>query len=150
MTTPPPSTWPFDIKHMTMPEVDLPPGVWTDVPLELTLPYPGVYLIDANVRGRLVALTQVNAFITARLWDVTAGAAVPSSERHVYQAIGGADTSLDHGGNGTAPISEVFRATVPTTIRLQARLTNANGAAAVAQIYSDAGQGFTSLRYRAG
>ncbi|TGA91165.1 hypothetical protein [Streptomyces sp. MZ04] len=146
MTTPPPSTFPFDIDHMTATEVDLPPGAWTDVPLELSLPFAGLYLLDANVRGRLVAYGKVNAYITARLWDATAGVAVPSSERNVYQTI---DTAAgDHGGNGTAPISEVFRANAPTTIRLQAKLTNAEGAATTAQIYSNAAQGFTSLRYR--
>ncbi|MFI6729717.1 hypothetical protein [Streptomyces atratus] len=119
--------------------------MWTDTPLELNLFQSGLYELDADVRGRLVGTSPVNAYITARLWDVTSGAAVPDSERLVYQTIGDAGTGQGS-GNGTAPISEVIYTAAPTRIRLQAKLTNAAGAATVAQIYSD-NQGFTSLRY---
>ncbi|MFE9415730.1 hypothetical protein ACFYMX_08780 [Streptomyces griseofuscus] len=133
------------IARLSAQEVDLPPGVWTDIPVEVNLPWPGTYILDANVRGRLVGIAPVNAFITARLWDATAGTAVANSERLVYQSIG--DTGTGQGsGNGTAPISEVLSVNAPTTIWLQALQTEAFGAALVAQIYSDA-TGFTSLRY---
>lgn len=133
------------IQHLSQQEVDLPPGVWTDTPLEVNLPFPGEYELDADVRGRLVGTSPVNAFITARLWDVTSGAAVSNSERLVYQSIGDAGTGQGS-GNGTAPISELIRVTAPTTIRLQAMRTDATGTATIAQIHSDT-QGFTSLRY---
>ncbi|MET8629648.1 hypothetical protein ABZW30_38975 [Kitasatospora sp. NPDC004669] len=128
--------------------VDLPPGTWTDTPLEVTLPRAGTYELDADVRGRLQGTAPLNVFMSARLWNVTSGAEVPESERLVYQIIDEKPhpgTAVD-GGNATAPISELIRVSGPTTIRLQAQEINAVGAAAIAQVYSD-GVGFTALRY---
>ena len=133
------------IAHLNT-QVDLPAGVWTDVPVQVVLPRAGTYELDANVRGRLSGVPSVNTYITARLWDVTAGAEVPQSERLVYQIIDGNAGDAQAGGNATAPISELIRVTGPTTIGLQATDTNAVGAASIAQIYSD-GYGYTSLRY---
>jgi hypothetical protein len=126
--------------------VDLPPGVWTGTPLEVTLPRSGTYELDADVRGRLAGIPPVNTYITARLWDVTSGAEVPQSERLVYQIIDDNPGDAQAGGNQTAPISELIKVTGPTTIMLQAQDNNAVGAAAIAQIYSD-GHGYTTLRY---
>ena len=126
-------------------QVDLPPGVRTDIPVAVNLPWPGTYQLDANVRGRLAGLSPVNAFITARLWDATSGVAVANSERLVYQVIGDAGTG-HASGNATAPINEVIHVNGPTTIRLQAMRIDATGSATIAQIYSDTA-GFTSLRY---
>ena len=126
--------------------VDLPPGVWTDTPLEVNLPRPGTYELDADVRGRLRGVPPLNTYISARLWNVTSRAAVPESERLVYQVINENPGNAQAAGNQTAPISELIRVTSPTTIRLQAQDTNAVGAANIAQVYSD-GYGYTALRY---
>jgi hypothetical protein len=133
------------IQYLSAP-VDLPAGVWTDTPLVINLPYAGTYAIDANVRGRLSGNPVLNTFITARLWDATSGAALPLSERLVYQIIDTNPSNTTAGGNATAPISELITVTGPTTIRLQALDTNAAGIATIAQIYSD-GNGYTSLRF---
>jgi len=127
-------------------QVSLPPGVWTNIPVQVFLPTAGTYDLDANVRGRLAGIPSVNTFITARLWNATAGAEVPQSERLVYQVIDGNAGTAQAGGNATAPIDELITVTGPTTIVLQATSTNAVGAASIAQIYSD-GYGYTSLRY---
>ncbi|MEU1415008.1 hypothetical protein [Streptomyces sp. NPDC005731] len=126
--------------------VNLPNGVWTDTPLEVTLPRPGTYELDANVRGRLAGTPPLNTSITARLWNVNSGAEVSQSERYVYQIINQNAGEATAGGNQTAPISELIRVSRPTTIRLQARRIDALGAASIAQVYSDS-FGYTSLRY---
>jgi len=127
-------------------QVNLPPGVWTDIPVQADLPAAGTYELDANVRGRLAGTPAVNTFITARLWNATTGTAVPQSERLVYQVIDSNAGTAAAGGNATAPISELITVTGPTTISLQATDTTTVGAASIAQIYSD-GYGYTSLRY---
>jgi hypothetical protein len=126
--------------------VDLPHGVWTNTPLEVTLPRRGTYELDADVRGRLAGTSPLNTYLSARLWNVTAGAEVPESERLVYQIINLSPGSARAGGNQTAPISELISVTGPTRIRLQAQDNNDVGAATIAQVYSD-GAGRTSLRY---
>lgn len=133
------------IEHLHV-QVDLPAGAWTDTPLEVTLPRHGTYELDADVRGRLQGLPPVNTYITARLWNVTSGTAVPDSERLVNQIIDANAGDAEVGGNQSAPISELIRVNKPTTIRLQARRIDAAGAATISQIYSD-DRGFTSLRY---
>jgi hypothetical protein len=126
--------------------VDLPPGVWTDTPLEIKLPRAGTYELDADVRGRLSGAPPLNTFVTARLWNVTSGAEVPESTRIVNQVIDINPGAAYAGHNQTASIHELIRVAGPTTIRLQARGDNAYGAADIAQIRSD-GQGYTTLRY---
>ncbi|MBW4718207.1 hypothetical protein [Saccharothrix obliqua] len=127
-------------------QVDLPAGVWTSTPLVVTLPWAGTYEIDADVRGRLSGVPSFNSYITARLWNDTTNSAVPESERLVNQIIDRNAGAAGTGSNHTAPISEVVRVDGPTTIRLQAIRVDAEGAATIAQIYSDAA-GYTSLRF---
>ncbi len=126
--------------------INLPPGAWTDTPLEVTLPRRGTYELNADVRGRLIGTAPVNSYIVARLWNVTAGAAVPESERLIYQVINLNRGGGEAAGNATAPIHELITVTGPTRIRLQALDNNAAGRASVAQIYSD-NVGYTALRY---
>lgn len=133
------------IAHLNT-QVNLPNGVWTDVPLQVVLPHAGTYDLDADVRGRLAVTPAANSFITARLWNVTAGAEVPLSERQVYQIIDLNTGTAQAGGNETAPIEEQITVSGPTTIMLQALRTDAVGHASIAQIYSD-GFGRTSLRF---
>lgn len=136
---------PHGVAHLNT-QVNLPAGVWTTVPLQVTLPRAGTYELDADVRGRLSGVPAVNTFITARLWDTTTGAPVPQSARLVYQIIDGNAGTAQAGGNATAPISELISVSGPTTITLQALRTDAAGTANIAQIYSD-GAGYTSLRF---
>ncbi len=126
--------------------VNLPPGTWTNTPLEVTLPRPGTYALNADVRGRLSGVSPLNTYLSARLWNVTSGAEVPESARLVYQIINLNPGHEQTGGNQTAPISELVRVNRPTTIRLQAQDKNAAGAATIAQVYSD-DVGYTALRY---
>jgi hypothetical protein len=127
-------------------DVNLPASTWTNTPLELRLPHAGIYEIDANVRGRLEGTPPINTSISARLWNVTAGAEVPYSDRLVYQLFTDNTATNSIGGNGTAPISELIRVDRPTTIQLQAEDVTTGGKATIAQVYSD-GQGYTTLRY---
>lgn len=127
-------------------QVDLPAGSWTNTPLEVTLPRTGTYELNADVRGRLQGLPPVNTYITARLWNVTSGTAVPDSERLVNQIIDPNAGDAEVGSNQTAPISELIRVNKPTTIRLQAQRIDAVGTATIGQVFSDA-HGYTSLRF---
>jgi len=142
VAAPPPAR---GIAHLNT-QVNLPAGVWTNIPVQVVLPRAGTYELDADVRGRLSGTPAVNTYITARLWDASTGAAVPQSARLVYQIIDTNPGNAQAGGNATAPISELIHVSGPTTISLQATDTNAVGAASIAQIYSD-GYGYTSLRY---
>jgi hypothetical protein len=126
--------------------VDLPPSTWTNIPLQVHLPYAGTYEIDADVRGRLQGTPPLNTYIVGRLWNVTSGAQVPDSERTVYQVDNDNPASEPVGGNQTAPDSELISVTGPTTIQLQAEDVNATGTAAIAQVGSD-DTGYTTLRY---
>ncbi|MEV8439422.1 hypothetical protein AB0425_18770 [Actinosynnema sp. NPDC051121] len=127
-------------------QVSLPAGVWTATPLVVTLPWAGTYELDADVRGRISGAPSFNSYITARLWNDTAAAAVPQSERLVNQIIDLNAGDATAGSNMTAPISELVHVEGPTVIRLQARRIDATGTASISQIYSD-DTGYTSLRY---
>lgn len=133
------------IAHLAT-QVDLPPGTWTDTPLTITLYWPGTYALDADVRARLTGTPMVNTYISARLWNETSGVVVPQSERLIYQVHDANAGDATTGGHQTAPISELIRVDGPTTIRLQARRSDATGSANLAEIYSGTG-GHTSLRY---
>ncbi|MFF5668799.1 hypothetical protein ACFY8S_01460 [Streptomyces hygroscopicus] len=123
-------------------------GAWIDLGLSLALPAPGTYHLDAVVRGNLGRMgTGENALITARLWDVTAGAIVPNSEAVVVQISEfdpGAATALQW--NSSTVISVEYKPTSPRTIRLEAARTDIAGTTEVAGIGSDTIQS-TTLRY---
>ncbi|KAA9379615.1 hypothetical protein F5972_08135 [Microbispora cellulosiformans] len=123
-------------------------GAWIDLGLSLALPAAGTYHLDAVVRGNLGRMgTGENALITARLWDVTAGAIVPNSEAIVVQIsefAPGAATALQW--NSSTAISVEYKPTSPRTIRLEAARTDIAGTTEVAGIGSDTLQR-TTLRY---
>ncbi|GAA4633899.1 hypothetical protein GCM10023196_073290 [Actinoallomurus vinaceus] len=121
-------------------------GVWTNSSLQVTLPGAGIYALDLDVRGRLSGKPPVNAYIVARLFDVTSGTVLPNSERLITQIIDGNPGAAPYGVNTTAPISERIRVGGPTTIRLQATRINAVGATFAADILSDPA-GRTSFRF---
>lgn len=124
-------------------------GAFVDLGLSLALPMPGTYHLDAIVRGNLGRMsTGENAVITARLWDVTAGAIVPNSEAIVVQIAefaSGAATALQW--NSSTAISVEYKATSPRTIRLEVARTDIAGTTEVAGIGSDTIQR-TTLRYQ--
>lgn len=126
-----------------------PSGAWTDTGLEITLPEPGTYALDANVRCNLSGASPLNTWITARLFDETAGAVVPDSEFMVIQqivSVSPATTSVAVGGNTNATLNVEYTVTAPTTIRVEAQRTNTAGVSTTANVLSDA-QGRTSLRF---
>ncbi|MFI7467430.1 hypothetical protein [Nonomuraea sp. NPDC049646] len=131
--------------------VDLMPGAsgaWVDIALSLALPAAGTYHLDAVVRGNIGRMTTgENAYIGARLWDVTAGVVVPNSEAIVVQIAefaGGGPTALQW--NGSAAISVEYAVTSPRTIRLQANRVDISGTTEVAGLGSGGIQQ-TTLRY---
>lgn len=123
-------------------------GAWISLGLSLALPAGGTYHLNAVVRGNIGRMgTGENALITARLWDVTAGAIVPSSEAIVVQIsefAPGAATALQW--NSSTAISVEYKSTTPRTIRLEAARTDIAGTTEVAGIGSDTLQR-TTLRY---
>lgn len=123
-------------------------GTWSNTTLEVVLPSAGTWNLDAVVRGNLSGVSPVNAWISARLFDVTTGAVVPNTESMVYQVgvTASAPTSITDGGNQGGGIATRYTTTGPRTIRLQAQRTNSVGASTVAAIHSD-GFGRTTLRY---
>ncbi|MDT9684275.1 hypothetical protein RND61_19735 [Streptomyces sp. TRM76323] len=136
------------VAHLQQGNVNLQPtasGTWVNTSLRVTLPRPGTYLLDADVRGRIAADDRLLASIQARLWNVTENEAVPLSERLVTHmnipALGIVAKQ------STAPISERITVTEETTIRLQVRRVNSVGETIRADIFSD-GSGRTALRYQ--
>lgn len=122
-------------------------GAWTDTGLQVMLPGAGTYHLDATARGALAAVSPVNAYISARLWDVTLGVIVPGSETILTQINLNASSGVVSSGiNGTSPIAVEYTVTAPRTVRLQARRLNAAGASTTASIPVNA-DGRTTLRY---
>lgn len=123
-------------------------GAWISLGLSLVLPAPGTYHLDAVVRGNIGRMgTGENALITARLWDVTAGVIVPNSEAIVVQIAEfapGAATALQW--NSSTAIGVEYKATSPSTVRLEAARIDIAGTTEVAGIGSDNLQR-TTLRY---
>ncbi|MET9818334.1 hypothetical protein [Streptomyces sp. NPDC006355] len=132
--------------------IDLQPtasGTWTDTGLEVVLPAAGTYHLDAVVRGNLHCDTPVNAWIGARLFDVTAGAVIPASELLVYQIslqVSPATSNVAEAGNQSGTISIPYTVPGPRTVRLQVVRVNSVGSAAIARVLSDV-NGRTTLRY---
>jgi hypothetical protein len=123
-------------------------GAWINLGLSLALPAAGTYHLDAVVRGNIGRMgTGENALVTARLWDVTAGAIVPNTEAIVVQIsefAPGTATALQW--NSSTVISVEYMPTSPRTIRLEAARTDIAGTTEVAGIGSDTLQR-TTLRY---
>lgn len=131
--------------------VDLMPaasGAWVNLGLSLALPTAGTYHLDAVVRANIGRMsTGENAYIAARLWDVTAGAIVPFTEAIVVQIAefaGGAATALQW--NDSTAINVEYAVTSPRTVRLEAARVDISGTTDVAGIGSGGIQQ-TTLRY---
>ncbi|GII87042.1 hypothetical protein Ssi03_50320 [Sphaerisporangium siamense] len=122
-------------------------GAWVGTGLAVTLPHAGTYALDLNVRTRLTGVPPVNAYVVGRLWNTTAGALVPNSERLLSQILDTTPLAAGAiGKNETAPISEYITVNGPTTIRLEVQRTNASGASTAADVWTDA-NGRSSFRY---
>ncbi|MER6632318.1 hypothetical protein ABT301_29560 [Streptomyces sp. NPDC000987] len=124
-------------------------GTWVNTGLQVTLPVAGTYDLDANVRAALTAADGTNAWIGARLFDVTAGAAVPDSEVLVQQldlAVSTATPVITQGVNQHAPILVPYTVPGSRLVRLQVVKTYSGPAPSVARVQSD-GNGRTTLRY---
>ncbi|WNI20278.1 hypothetical protein [Actinacidiphila sp. ITFR-21] len=124
-------------------------GAWTSTTLQITLPAAGTYQLDAAVRASLLTGSPADHFISARLYDETAGTPVPHSTVMVLQL---SPPNAAANGNthttGTAPIAVEYSVTGPATIRLQgARTVVAGTGTQSASITTDANGG-TTLRYR--
>lgn len=125
-------------------------GVWTNTGLQLTLPSAGRYHLDANVRANLTAADGVNAWIGARLFDVTAGVVVPDSEVLVYQiatTVSPAATVVSQAGNQNATILVPYAVTASRVVRLQAARHVSGGNTSTARVLSDISSR-TTLRFQ--
>lgn len=128
----------------------VPSGTWVATGLSVLLPSAGTYHLDALIRAQLSAPgPNVNTWVIARLWDVTAGAALPETDVLIYQLAvqqPAGDEAITLSGNGSAPIMAQYTVPGPRTIRLEAARHNTTGAAGVAMIRSDPA-GRTTLRW---
>ncbi|MEO3812018.1 hypothetical protein ABGB17_23725 [Sphaerisporangium sp. B11E5] len=119
---------------------------WVDIPLEVTLPQPGSYALDANIHGRIWGKPPINTIILARLFNVTTNSPVPGSTRMIDHLADQNAAAAEIGRRATASISEDILVSAPTTIRVQVLWNNLEGSASIAQIVNDEG-GTASLRY---
>ncbi|CAL9284133.1 hypothetical protein [Streptomyces sp. SudanB182_2057] len=139
------------VQHMRPGSLNLqgtPSGRWVNTTVVVTLPRPGTYLLDADVRGRVAGdgNARLLASVQARLWNITNGTLVPRSERLVTH-MNMPPLSGPVARQATAPISERITVNRETVIRLQVRRVNSVGQTYRADIFSD-GAGRTSLRYQ--
>lgn len=122
-------------------------GTWVTTGLQVVLPAAGTYDLDATVRSALSAASGTNTWISARLYDVTAGAVVPNSEVLVQQIDLGSDSgTISSAHNNTVPIQVPYTVPGSRTVRLEAARINTAGASLGAGIHSDV-NGRTTLRY---
>lgn len=124
-------------------------GAWANTGLQVTLPVAGTYHLDANVRSVLTTADGTNAWIGARLFDVTAGAVVPDSELLVQQldlSVSTATPVITQGVNQHGPILVPYTVPGPRLVRLQAVKNYSGPAPSVARVQSD-GNGRTTLRW---
>jgi hypothetical protein len=142
------ANWPGDTVHLadTVDLLTVPRLTWVDIPLEVRLPLPGSYALDANIHGRIWGKPPVNTLIRARLFNVTKNSAVPESRRMVNHLASQTTSEDEIGRRTTAPISEDIVVSEPTTIRVQILWNNLEGAATIAEISTDKG-GTSSLRF---
>lgn len=97
-------------------------GAWVDVPgLEVVLPEAGTYELEGEVSGGFSFVAPGAFVISIRLFDVTAGAAVPDGLRRVLFHNVTAPAGLNEAINGAGSVHKFLTVTGPTTIRLQAQ-----------------------------
>lgn len=93
-------------------------GTWVATGAQVVLPEAGKYALSADFYSSITATTPWAVAINARLFNVTAGAAVPNSTRRVQFGNindgGGTPMLLQNAGS----INTFITVTGPTTIRL--------------------------------
>jgi hypothetical protein len=119
-------------------------GQYVSTGVQVVLPEPGTYELEADVRTA-IAVPSGNQWISARLFNVTAGTAVPNTERLITQ--GSTNGTMGVQKNETGPLHAFLTVTAPTTVRLEgARSDSIANASTSASILSD-GNGRTTLRF---
>lgn len=129
-------------------------GVWQVVTgFQIALPEAGCYDLQAEVGGNL-SLTNASAgiILVARLFDVTAGAALPASQREIIQAnIGNLNAANPYSIQATAPVGALYCVAAPATIRVEAQVfwTSGTGATITAAQIFGGGRavGTSTIRY---
>lgn len=126
-----------------------PSAQWTDTGIQFALPAAGVWHIDGTVRGVLTVASGTNAWIGARLWDVSLNALVPNSEVLVHQiatTVSAATPVVTESTNRSAPL--VVRYAIPggRIVRLQVVRHYTGPAPAVSRVQSDV-NGRTLVRW---
>ncbi|MFJ7489682.1 hypothetical protein ACIQZB_00225 [Streptomyces sp. NPDC097727] len=99
-----------------------PYDTWVPVPgAQLTLPEPGVYELVADIQGGVIMVGSVsNAIIQARIFDVTANAAVPLSTRSIFLFAATPADGVTHTIHGNASAAAFYQVAAPMTIRVEA------------------------------
>ncbi|MFD8509708.1 hypothetical protein ACFV27_00980 [Streptomyces antimycoticus] len=97
-----------------------PANTWTPVTgAQLVLPEAGVYEVVADVQGSIAwAVGVTNAIIDARIFDVTAGAEVPTTARRVILFTDQAAEGTN-GIQANASASALYQVAGPATIRVE-------------------------------
>ncbi|WP_327345990.1 hypothetical protein [Streptomyces europaeiscabiei] len=119
---------------------------WMGIGVEVTLPGPGRYQLDAVIRGAItVRASPSNIVIRGRLWDVGAGAVVPSTLTVVDQVFiaPGMPADAVTGQNDNGVIMVDYAAAAPTTIRIEVNRLHAQGSESDSGIHPS-----TTLRWQ--
>ncbi|MFF1834237.1 hypothetical protein ACFVXE_08530 [Streptomyces sp. NPDC058231] len=89
-----------------------------DPATNLVLPTSGTYELVADIQGsQSWGAAVVNAIIDARIFDVTAGATVPRTDRRVI--LIGSTTTGANGIQANASCGALYTVTGPTTVQVQ-------------------------------
>lgn len=118
-------------------------GVWDDTGLSVSLPSAGTYQISANVRN-FINVGGGGGFLSFRLYDTAAAAAVSSSERLGALSIPGSGVQVQRTDGHTFLVT----AATATTLKLQVFRSDVEGTTAwsVSRVGSDS-LGWSTLSY---
>jgi hypothetical protein len=97
-------------------------NTWTPVPgAQLVLPEAGLYEVTADVQGSIGGTGSFsNAIIDARLYDVTAGAAVPLAERRVILLTDHSAEAVLRSIQANATAAALYQVSGLRTLRVEA------------------------------
>ncbi|GAA2697422.1 hypothetical protein [Nonomuraea recticatena] len=88
---------------------------------QLVLPEAGVYEVIADVQGSIGGTSSFsNAIIDARIFNVTAGAAVPTAERRVILFTDQSTEGVTRGIQANASAAALYQVAGPAAIRVEA------------------------------
>ncbi|MFF5668801.1 hypothetical protein ACFY8S_01470 [Streptomyces hygroscopicus] len=101
---------------------DTPANTWVPVTgAQLALPEAGLYEVIADVQGSIAGAGSFsNAIIDARVFDVTAGAPVPTAERRVILLTDQSAEGVTRGIQANASSAALYQVAGPTTIQVEA------------------------------